>query len=100
MRRRHGALRRGRRASIARIMSLPAARGQVRSAPPIIVGVRDRGRQRRERVVRRYTRDQAVIQQWVEERGGQPARVRGAEVPRIAFGAMPPNWEPLTFPEL
>jgi hypothetical protein len=51
-------------------------------------------------MVRRYTRDQAVIQQWVEERGGQPARVRGAEVPRIAFGPLPPNWEPLTWPEL
>jgi hypothetical protein len=50
--------------------------------------------------VRRYTRDQTVIQQWVEERGGQPAQVRGAEVPRIAFGEMPPNWEPLTWPEM
>lgn len=50
--------------------------------------------------MRRYTRDQTVIQQWVEERGGQPARVRGADVPRIAFGALPPNWEPLTWPEL
>ena len=36
--------------------------------------------------MRRYTRDRAVIQQWAEERGGQPARVRGADVPRIAFG--------------
>ena len=50
--------------------------------------------------MRRYTRDQAVIRQWVEERGGQPARVRGAEVPRIGFGALPPNWEPLTWPEM
>jgi hypothetical protein len=50
--------------------------------------------------VRQYTRDQATIQQWVEERGGQPARVRGTEVARIAFGTLPPNWEPLTFPEL
>lgn len=50
--------------------------------------------------MRRYTRDQATIQQWVEERGGRPARVRGAEVPRIAFGPLPPNWEPLTWPEL
>jgi hypothetical protein len=50
--------------------------------------------------MRQYTRDRAVIQQWVEERGGQPARVRGAEVARIAFGALPPNWEPLTWPEL
>ena len=50
--------------------------------------------------MRRYTRDQAVIQQWVEASGGQPARVRGAEVARIAFGPLPPNWEPLTWPEL
>lgn len=50
--------------------------------------------------MRQYTRDRAVIQRWVEERGGQPARVRGAEVARIAFGALPPNWEPLTWPEL
>jgi hypothetical protein len=50
--------------------------------------------------VRRYTRDQAEIQRWVEERGGQPARVRGTEVPRIAFGTLPPNWELLTWPEL
>jgi hypothetical protein len=26
--------------------------------------------------------------------------VRGTEVARIAFGALPPNWEPLTWPEL
>ena len=50
--------------------------------------------------MRRFTRDQAVIQQWVEARGGQPAQVRGADVPRIAFGEMPPNWEPLTWPEM
>jgi hypothetical protein len=50
--------------------------------------------------VRQYTRDHAVIQQWVEERGGQPACVRGAEVARIAFGPLPPNWEPLSWPEL
>ena len=50
--------------------------------------------------MRRYTRDQTVIRRWVEERGGQPAQVRGAEVPRIAFGALPPNWEPLSWPEL
>jgi hypothetical protein len=53
-----------------------------------------------EQAVRRYTRDRAVIQGWVEERGGQPARVRGTEVVRIAFGTLPPNWEPLTWPEL
>ncbi|MFN8637149.1 MAG: hypothetical protein U0893_25150 [Chloroflexota bacterium] len=50
--------------------------------------------------MRRYTRDRAVIQQWVEERGGQPAQVRGADVPRIAFGPLPPNWEPLSWPAL
>ena len=50
--------------------------------------------------MRRYTRDRATIQRWVEERGGQPARVRGADVARIAFGPLPPNWEPLTWPEL
>ncbi len=50
--------------------------------------------------MRRYTRDQAVIQGWVEERGGQPARVRGTDVPRIAFGEVPPNWELLSWPEL
>lgn len=50
-------------------------------------------------MARQYTQDRAIIQQWVEERGGQPARVRGTEVARIAFGALPPNWEPLTWPE-
>jgi len=51
-------------------------------------------------VARQYTQDRTIIQQWVEERGGQAARVRGTEVARIAFGALPPNWEPLTWPDL
>lgn len=50
--------------------------------------------------MRRYTRDPAVIQQWTDERGGQPARVRGTDVARIAFGPLPPNWEPLSWPDL
>ena len=50
--------------------------------------------------MRQYTRDQGVIQQWVEARGGRPARVRGTDVPRIAFAELPPNWEPLTWPEM
>jgi hypothetical protein len=50
--------------------------------------------------VRRYTRDRTVIQEWVEARGGQPAQVRGADVPRISFDEMPPNWQPLTWPEM
>lgn len=48
--------------------------------------------------VRRYTRDRSVIQAWAEERGGRPARVRGMDVPRLAFGPLPPNWEPLEWP--
>jgi len=43
--------------------------------------------------VRRYTRYPELIRGWVEERGGQPARVRGTDVLRIAFGALAPNWE-------
>lgn len=50
--------------------------------------------------MRQYTRDHAVIQHWVEARGGTPARVRGTDVPRIAFAALPPNWEALSWPEL
>ena len=50
--------------------------------------------------MRQYTRDKDVMQQWVEARGGRPARVRGTDVPRIAFTDLPPNWEPLTWPEL
>ncbi|MGE3270207.1 MAG: hypothetical protein AB7P40_15755 [Chloroflexota bacterium] len=49
--------------------------------------------------MRQYTADRAIIQQWVEERGGQPARVRGTAVPRFAFEALPPNWEPVGWPE-
>lgn len=50
--------------------------------------------------MRQYTADHAVIQAWVSERGGQPARVRGTAVPRLAFGEVPPNWEPVSWPEL
>jgi hypothetical protein len=50
--------------------------------------------------VRQYTGDHAVIQQWVEERGGLPARVRGTDVPRFAFGELPPNWEAVSRPDL
>ena len=50
--------------------------------------------------MRQYTGDHATIQQWVEERGGQPARVRGTDVPRFAFGELPPNWEAVSWPEL
>ncbi len=46
-------------------------------------------------VMRKYTREHALIRAWAEERGGHPARVRGAGVLRIAFGPLPPNWEPL-----
>jgi hypothetical protein len=45
--------------------------------------------------VRRYTRDPELIRAWIDERGGEPARVRGTDVPRIAFGPLAPNWEPL-----
>ena len=50
--------------------------------------------------MRRYTRDPALIRAWIDERGGTPARVRGTDVPRIAFGPLPPNWEPLAWPDL
>ena len=50
---------------------------------------------RRGSQLRRYTREHDVIRRWAEERGGRPARVRGAEVLRIAFGQLPPNWEGL-----
>jgi hypothetical protein len=49
--------------------------------------------------VRRYTRDADAIRGWVEERSGQPARVRGTDVLRVAFGPLPPNWEPLEWPD-
>jgi len=45
--------------------------------------------------VRRYTRDPDLIRAWIEQRSGTPARVRGTDVPRVAFEALPPNWEPL-----
>jgi hypothetical protein len=52
--------------------------------------------------VRKYTRDHELIRAWAEERGGIPARVRGAGlrrdaamVLRIAFGPLPPTWEPI-----
>ena len=48
--------------------------------------------------MRKYTRDHETIRAWVEERGGRPARVRGAGVLRIAFDALPPTWEPLDWP--
>ncbi len=46
-------------------------------------------------MARKYTRDHQLIRSWAEERGGRPARVRGAGVLRIAFGPLAPNWEPL-----
>ena len=49
--------------------------------------------------MRRYTRDPELIRAWVEERGGQPARVRGTDVLRIAFGPLAPNWEPVAWPD-
>ena len=49
--------------------------------------------------MRRYTRDPERIQQWIGERGGAPARVRGTDVIRVAFGPLPPNWEPLEWPD-
>ena len=52
--------------------------------------------------MRRYTREHELIRAWAEGRGGRPARVRGAglrtasaTVLRIAFGPLPPTWEPL-----
>ncbi len=48
--------------------------------------------------MRKYTREHELIRAWAEERGGKPARVRGAGVLRIAFGPPAPNWEPLDWP--
>lgn len=48
--------------------------------------------------MRRYTRDHDTIRAWAQARGGEPARVRGAGVLRIAFGPLPPTWEPLDWP--
>jgi len=50
-------------------------------------------------MARRYTRDPEVIRAWIDERGGAPARVRGTDVPRVAFEPLPPNWEPLDWPD-
>jgi hypothetical protein len=55
--------------------------------------------------MRKYTRDHDLIRAWAEERGGSPARVRvaglrrdAATVLRIAFGPLPPTWEPIDWP--
>lgn len=52
--------------------------------------------------MRKYTSDHDLIRAWAEERGGTPARVRGVglrndatTVLRLAFGPLPPTWEPL-----
>jgi hypothetical protein len=52
--------------------------------------------------LRQVTRDHERIRAWIQERGGEPARVRaaglrrdGASVLRVAFGPLPPTWEPL-----
>ena len=47
--------------------------------------------------MRRTTRDHDLIRRWAEHRAGRPARVRGSEVLRIAFGVLPPNWEPISW---
>jgi hypothetical protein len=47
--------------------------------------------------MRRSTRDPAVVRAWAEARAGQPARVRGSAVLRLAFEKVPPNWELLTW---
>ena len=49
--------------------------------------------------MRQYTRDPELIRAWIDERGGAPARVRGTDVPRVAFGPLAPNWEPLAWPD-
>ena len=49
--------------------------------------------------MRKYTRDHTVIQDWAQSRGGQPARVRGTAVLRIAFGPPAPHWETLDWPD-
>ena len=49
--------------------------------------------------MRKYTRDHSLVRTWADQRGGAPARVRGASVLRIAFGPLPPNWEPLSWDE-
>ena len=47
--------------------------------------------------MRRYTRERDVIQSWAEQRGGQPARVKGSDVLRLAFDRLPPNWEAISW---
>ena len=47
--------------------------------------------------MRQYTRQHEVIRAWAEGRGGQPARVRGSEVLRLAFEHLPPNWEAISW---
>jgi hypothetical protein len=47
--------------------------------------------------MRHYTREREVIQRWAEQRGGQPARVKGSEVLRLAFDRLPPNWEAISW---
>jgi hypothetical protein len=47
--------------------------------------------------MRHYTRERDVIQSWAEQRGGQPARVKGSEVLRLAFDRLPPNWEAISW---
>jgi len=47
--------------------------------------------------MRQYTRQHEVIRAWAEGRGGQPARVRGSEVLRLAFEQLPPNWEAISW---
>jgi hypothetical protein len=49
--------------------------------------------------MRQTTRDHQIIKQWADQRGGQPARVRGSQVLRLGFGKLPPNWEPLPWEE-
>jgi hypothetical protein len=49
--------------------------------------------------MRQYTRDHSAIRTWAEARGGQPARVKGSEVLRLAFEKLPPNWESVSWEE-
>jgi hypothetical protein len=49
--------------------------------------------------MRQYTREHATIRSWAEARGGQPARVKGSQVLRLAFERLPPNWESLPWDE-
>lgn len=48
--------------------------------------------------MRAYTKDHTTVRDWAVQRGGQPARVRGASgVLRIAFDEMPRNWEAISW---